>query len=48
MRYRLLHVAAWITHGGRRIRLRIAETWPWATTLAAAFTRLTTLPRPVT
>jgi hypothetical protein len=48
LRYRLLHVAARITRGGRRIRLRIAETWPWATELAAAFTRLTALPRPVT
>ena len=48
LRYRLLHVAARITHGGRRIRLRIAETWPWATQIATAFTRLAALPRPVT
>jgi hypothetical protein len=48
LRYRLLHVAARITRGGRRIRLRIAATWPWATELAAAFTHLATLPRPVT
>ena len=48
LRYRLLHVAARITRGGRRIRLRIAETWPWATQLATAFTQLTALPRPVT
>jgi hypothetical protein len=48
LRYRLLHVSARITRGGRRIRLRIAETWPWATELAAAFVNLTALPRPVT
>jgi hypothetical protein len=48
LRYRLLHVAARITHGGRRIRLRIAETWPWATDLATAFAQLAALPRPVT
>lgn len=48
LRYRLLHVAARLAHGGRRIRLRIAENWPWATELAAAFTALAALPRPVT
>jgi DDE family transposase len=48
LRYRLLHVAARITRSSRRTRLRIAETWPWATNLTAAFARLATLPRPVT
>lgn len=48
LRYRLLHVAARITRSGRRTRLRIAETWPWATDLATAFARLAALPRPVT
>jgi hypothetical protein len=46
LRYRLLHVAARLTRSARRTRLRIAETWPWATDLAAAFARLATLPRP--
>jgi len=46
LRYRLLHVAARITRSARQTRLRIAETWPWATELATAFTRLTMLPRP--
>jgi hypothetical protein len=46
LRYRLLHVAARLTRSARRTRLRIAETWPWATDLAAAFTRVATLPRP--
>lgn len=48
LRYRLLHTAARITHGGRRTRLRIAGSWPWASDLLAAFTRLAALPRPVT
>jgi hypothetical protein len=46
LRYRLLHVAARLTRSARRTRLRIAETWPWATDLATAFDRLATLPRP--
>lgn len=48
LRYRLLHVAARITRSARRTRLRIAEGWPWADQLAAAFERLTALPRPHT
>jgi hypothetical protein len=48
LRYRLLHVAARLTRSARRTRLHIAETWPWATDLAAAFDRLATLPRPNT
>ena len=46
LRYRLLHVAARITHTARRTQLRIAETWPWATDLTTAFTRLNELPLP--
>lgn len=46
LRYRLLHVAARLTRGGRRLRLRISATWPWRHELAAAFHRLTALPRP--
>jgi hypothetical protein len=47
LRYRLLHVAARLTRSARRTRLRIAETWPWATNLATAFNRLAALPRPI-
>ncbi|MGI5243728.1 IS1380 family transposase [Dactylosporangium sp. CA-139066] len=47
LRYRLLHTAARLTRTARQTRLRIAETWPWATDLATAFTRLTALPRPI-
>jgi hypothetical protein len=46
LRYRLLHVAARLTRSARRTRLRIAQTWPWATNLAAAFGRLAALPHP--
>lgn len=44
LRYRLLHVAARLTHGQRRRWLRIQHSWPWANQLAAAFTRLAALP----
>jgi hypothetical protein len=47
LRYRLLHVAARITHGQRRRWLRIGEHWPWRDQLAAAFARLAALPRPL-
>ncbi|GGV05965.1 hypothetical protein GCM10010211_85840 [Streptomyces albospinus] len=40
LRFRLLHVAARLTRGGRRLRLRISATWPWRNELATAFHRL--------
>jgi hypothetical protein len=46
LRYRLLHVAARLTRGQRRLRLRIQRSWPWACHLAAAFARLGALPVP--
>ena len=46
LRYRLLHVAARLVRGGRRLRLRLDQTWPWATHLAAAFDRCAALPQP--
>jgi len=30
LRYRLLHIAARITRGQRKVFLRLAEHWPWA------------------
>jgi hypothetical protein len=39
-RYRLLHVAARLTRGQRRLRLKIEKTWRWAAALASAFHRL--------
>jgi hypothetical protein len=47
LRYRLLHVAARIVRTARRTYLRIAQRWPWARDLAAAYARLDTLPRPL-
>ena len=46
LRYRLLHAAARLTRGGRRLHLRITATWPWRNELTRAFTRLAALPRP--
>ena len=44
LRYRLLHVAARIVRHARRVILRLQHSWPWATQLARAFTRLRALP----
>ncbi len=46
LRYRLLQVAASLTRGGRRLRLRISATWPRRHELTTNFQRLATLPRP--
>ncbi len=40
MRYRVLHLAALLVRRGRELILRLDETWPWASELAQAFTRL--------
>lgn len=39
-RYRILHMAARLTRGGRTVTLRLDRTWAWAHTLARAFHRL--------
>jgi Transposase DDE domain group 1 len=46
LRYRLLHVAARLAFSGRRAKLHLQETWPWATELVDAFAKLETLPAP--
>jgi len=46
LRYQLLHTAARITKGQRRVFLRLAEHWPWALALARAFTRIRQIPLP--
>jgi hypothetical protein len=46
LRYRLLHVAARLAMHARQARLRLQASWPWAAALAAAFTRLETIPDP--
>ena len=43
LRLRLFAVAGRLARGGRQLRLRIAATWPWATQLTAAITRLQAL-----
>ena len=40
MRYRVLHVAAVLAHRGRDLVMHLDESWPWASELANAFTRL--------
>ena len=46
LRFRMLHVPAQSTRGGRRHRLRIPRSWPWAAAIATAFARIATLPAP--
>ena len=43
LRYRLLHVAGRLAFSGRRAKLHLQDTWPWAAELLAAFERLKTL-----
>jgi Transposase DDE domain group 1 len=40
LRYTLLHTAAIVVRSARRTTVRIAEGWPWADDLVAAFARL--------
>jgi hypothetical protein len=43
LRYRILHAAARLTASGRRRRLKIAATWPWAPMIITAWQRITAL-----
>ena len=43
LRYRLLHVAGRLAFSGRRAKLHLQNTWPWAKDLLAAFQKLKTL-----
>src|ERR1017187_9637137 len=43
IRYRLLHVAGRLAFSGRRAKLHLQNTWPWAGELLAAFQKLKTL-----
>jgi len=45
LRYRILHTAARLARGGRRRKLRIAATWPWADAIVVAWARITALPQ---
>jgi len=40
-------VAGRLTRGQRRLRLRIADTWPWRQQLVASHARLAALPQPM-
>jgi hypothetical protein len=40
LRYKILHVAAVLVRRGRRLILRLDETWPWASALQRAFLKL--------
>ena len=44
LRYCLLHTAGQIVRSSRRRWLRLADSWPWADQLIAAFARLGALP----
>lgn len=44
LRYRLLHVAGRLAFSGRRAKLHVQGTWPWAAELVAAFKKLAALP----
>jgi hypothetical protein len=44
LRLRIFAVAGRLAASARRLRLRLAERWPWATQIIAAITRLQALP----
>jgi hypothetical protein len=44
LRYQLLHVAGRLAFSGRRAKLHLQRTWPWATELATAVEKLKALP----
>jgi hypothetical protein len=45
LRYRVLHAAARLVRGGRKRRLKIQATWPWAGAITAAWHRTDALPQ---
>lgn len=45
LRYRILHAAARLVRGGRRRRLKVPRTWPWATQIENAWQRIALLPQ---
>jgi hypothetical protein len=46
LRFRMLHVPAKLSRGGRRRQLRLPASWPWAAQIAAAFGRIMIIPAP--
>jgi DDE family transposase len=45
LRYRVLHAAARLVRGGRRRRLKIQASWPWAEAITTAWQRIDALPQ---
>jgi hypothetical protein len=45
LRYRILHAAARLVRSGRRRRLKVAATWPWAPVIVTAWDHITALPQ---
>ena len=45
LRYRVLHAAARLVRGGRKRRLKIQASWPWAEAITAAWQRIDALPQ---
>jgi hypothetical protein len=45
LRSGILHAAGKLVRGGRRRRLKIPATWPWADAAATAWARITALPQ---
>ena len=46
LRHRLFHQAGRIARSGRKTRLRLERSWPWAQALATAIERIKALPAP--
>jgi hypothetical protein len=46
LRYTILHVAGRLAFHGRKAKLHLPSTWPWATALRGAFQKLRALPAP--
>ena len=46
LRFRMLHVPARLSRGGRRRRLRLPRHWPWAPIIVEAFRRIMIIPAP--
>jgi hypothetical protein len=45
LRYSILHAAARLTRSGRRRRLRIQASWPWAADISTAWDHISALPQ---
>lgn len=46
LRYRFLHVPARLAKSARQRRLRIPDTWPWASAIVAVFANIAAIPAP--